>query len=189
MMRKIPILIFFILCLISCNDTKKENDPDAHPEQNMDQNRGQNQEKNLIDNSPDTASNKAKEEPKAKTFEDFAGTYINTEHADDNCMCYCLEVTNSSSELCLKENELYINARFEKQDDNINVYYSGKSSRTSNSDIPWEKFEKGTPIAVLMANNDGTYKLDWKGFTIDGDIAVDYALLGKKTLEGNYKKK
>jgi hypothetical protein len=30
--------------------------------------------------------------------------------------------------------------------------------------------------------------LDWKGFSIDGELAVDYAIFGKKTLEGTYKK-
>jgi len=30
--------------------------------------------------------------------------------------------------------------------------------------------------------------LDWKGFYIDGELAVDYAIYGKKTLEGTYKK-
>jgi zinc D-Ala-D-Ala carboxypeptidase len=32
-------------------------------------------------------------------------------------------------------------------------------------------------------------ELDWLGFTINGDLAMDYAIFGKKTLEGQYKKK
>lgn len=123
-----------------------------------------------------------------KTF--LAGKFIKTDHtSDSDCSCYCVNINFSgTSELCLSENKLYINARMEKSGDKINVYYSGKTAKTSNTEIPWDKFDTSVSIAEIKPEADGGLKLDWKGFTIDGKIAVDYALYGKKTLEGTYKK-
>lgn len=120
----------------------------------------------------------------------LSGTFIKDDHTDDtDCSCYCINVANSGNgELCLREGELYINSRFSQSGNDINIYYTGKSSKTNDKEIPWDKFETGTPIAVISPSGDG-FKLDWKGFSIDGDIAMDYAILGKKTLEGTYKRK
>lgn len=125
-----------------------------------------------------------------KEITTLTGQYIKNDHPEDiNCNCYCLDIQmNAVSELCLKESELYINGRFEKDGNNINLFYSGKSSRTQNNNIPWNEFERTKPIAVISPTDEGL-ELDWKGFSIDGEIAVDYALYGKKTLEGTYKKK
>ncbi|MDR5591073.1 hypothetical protein [Christiangramia sp. SM2212] len=188
-MRITIILLGLFLSLTSCNDTKKENDTEAYPEQNINQNRDQNSEQNLDKKSKDTTSQTEVGKAEPASFEDFTGNYINTDHMEDNsCQCFCIEVTTSTSELCLKENELFINASFQQKGENIEIYYEGKSSRTANKDIPWDKFETGTPIAVFTPADNG-FKLDWKGFSIDGDIAIDYALLGKKTLEATYKRK
>lgn len=120
----------------------------------------------------------------------ISGIYLKNDHPEDRaCSCYCIDVKmTGTSELCLSEGELYINGRFEKSGTNINIYYTGKASRTSDTEIPWDKFEKNTPIATLNPTSNG-FDLDWKGFSINGEIAVDYALYGKKTLEGTYKKK
>lgn len=120
---------------------------------------------------------------------DISGRYIRTDHPEDvNCSCYCVTVTmGGTSELCLSDKELYINARYSANQNQINIYYAGKAPKNSNNDLPWDKFDTETPIAVLNSTPDGL-KLDWKGFTIDGELAVDYALYGKKTLEGTYKK-
>ena len=202
-MRTTIILLCLLLSFTSCNDSKKENDADADPNQNIYQNKDQNSDQNLDANSREDAAEfnedsqldnsdpENKGEPKTNNSNgNIAGTFINTDHLEDNsCQCFCIEVTSSTSELCLKENDLFINARFQKKGENIEIYFDGKSSRTSNDEIPWDKFETGTPIAVLSPEANGTMKLDWKGFSIDGKIAVDYALYGKKTLEGTYKKK
>ena len=202
-MRTTIILLCLFLSITSCNDSKKENDPDADPNQNVYQNVNQNSDQNIDTNSQENASESKEDsqlnesdpenEEESKTDNstgNFTGTYINTDHLEDNsCQCFCLEVTSSTSELCLKEGDLFINARFQQNGENIVIYYDGKSSRTTNNDIPWDKFETGTPIAVLSPQANGAMKLDWKGFSIDGKIAVDYALYGKKTLEGTYKKK
>ena len=198
-MRVTLILLCLILSITSCVDSKKENDPEADSNQNIyqnvDQNESSDSENDAEGSNANSITNNSDSETKAeskkeKSDTNFAGTYINTAHLEDNsCQCYCLEVTSSSSELCLKENELFVNARFEQKGQNIEIYYDGKSSRTSNDDIPWDTFENGIPIAVLSPEGNDTMKLDWKGFSIDGKIAIDYALFGKKTLEGTYKKK
>lgn len=193
-MRNIITLAFLVLCFSSCQDQeKKEEKEDSYSTEesiNDKETSGQDQLKDQSnDYSEENYSKSESTEEKSKTA--ISGVYIKDDRTEDNaCSCYCLDVQNNgTSELCLTEDKLYINARFETNGDNINVYYSGKSSRTSDSELPWDKFETGTPIAVLSPNDNGNLELDWKGFRIDGEIAIDYALLGKKTLEGTYKKK
>ena len=108
----------------------------------------------------------------------------------DGCNCYCLEVNFSgNSELCLDEDKMYIQARFSKtENNNIKVYYIAPSGRNQNGELPWEDFQQDLPIAVLSPDDNGNFILDWKGFSIDGKLAVDYAIFGKKTLEGSYQK-
>ncbi|OEY73118.1 hypothetical protein [Salegentibacter salarius] len=116
-------------------------------------------------------------------------TYIKIDESDANCNCYCLELDmNKSTELCLSENEIYINARYAQAGDDVNMYYASPSNKNTNEDLPWKEFDTNTPIAVLSAGKNGNMVLDWKGFSIDGELAVDYAIYGKKTLEGTYKK-
>lgn len=121
-----------------------------------------------------------------------AGRYIKTnQQGDNNCGCYCLDINpGSTSELCLIEDTMYITTRMEKSGNNINVYFVEPSPRSSEGkDIPWQEFDKNTPIATITPQSNGEIELDWLGFTINGDLAMDYAIYGKKTLEGVYKKK
>ena len=93
---------------------------------------------------------------------------------------------NQNSELCLKKDEIYIQARFSKDaDGKLNVFYVKPSEKNTNDKLPWDKFDTNKPIAVLTPSGKGL-ELDWKGFSIGGELAVDYALYGKKTLEGTY---
>ena len=199
-MRATVFLLCLFLSITSCKDSEKNNDPDADPNQNINQNIDQNSGQNLDRSSQEdtsestenykTSDSVSENESNSNKIFNFTGTFINTDHMEDNsCECYCIEVNEGPSELCLKENDLYIDARFERSGDKMNVYFTSKSPKTNNNDIPWNKFDTGTPIAVLSPEGNGTLKLDWKGFSIDGKIAVDYALYGKKTLEGTYKKK
>lgn len=122
---------------------------------------------------------------------DYSGTYTNLAYSENNgCECYCLEIeAGKSSELCLKPDELYMEAYFRKVGDEIHVFYKGASVKSEENDIPWKDLDTGTPVAIFSKVSTNEYKLDWKGFQIDGKTAVDYALLGKKTLEGTYKLK
>jgi hypothetical protein len=121
------------------------------------------------------------------------GQYIRIgEEADLNCECYCLDLNfTSTSELCLSPDKIYINGKFEKTNNNlINVYLTDPSDINSEGDkIPWAKFDRNIPIATITPQPNGELDLDWLGFSINGDLAMDYAIFGKKTLEGKFKKK
>jgi hypothetical protein len=149
-----------------------------------------------------TESGNNKDHSKTKSIsktdsKDLAGTiegqYIRIgEEADFNCECYCLDLNfTSNSELCLSPNNIYINVKFEKTNDNlINVYLIDPSDINSEGDkIPWAKFDRDIPIATITTLPNGKLDLDWLGFSINGDLAMDYAIFGKKTLEGKFKKK
>ncbi|HEY9185910.1 MAG TPA: hypothetical protein VIM94_11345 [Salegentibacter sp.] len=114
--------------------------------------------------------------------------YVKVNKNEADCSCFCIDVvTSGQSELCIKQDEIYINARFSQSGNTIMVYFSGPSAKNTNEELPWEDFDTNTPIAEIMPTENGM-ELDWKGFSVDGELAIDYAIYGKKTLEGSYKK-
>lgn len=123
----------------------------------------------------------------------ISGNFIKVgEENDADCSCYCLEVVfNAPSEMCLTPNKMYVMVNYKKGDGNvINVHLVDPSSKnTEGADIPWKDFDRTVPIATITPKSNGEMDLDWLGFTINGDLAMDYALFGKKTLEGQYRKK
>lgn len=199
-MRTAIIVLCLFFCFTSCNDSTKNKKTESNSIQNdsiqyKDDIGTSAQDQPIQQNNSDTERDLDKKPTSVGNNEKSsnaisAGVYINTEHlADTNCNCYCIDVKlNATSDLCLTKDNLFIKGRFEQRGNNINIYYSGKSAGNTDSKIPWDDFETGTPIAVLSPTANGV-KLDWKGFSIDGEIAIDYALYGKKTLEGTYKKK
>lgn len=138
-------------------------------------------------------SSKMKEAPKVATPVSLEGNYIKSgREKDASCDCYCIEVNLATPfEVCIREKEIYIVTRLQRSQDNIlHMYLVEPSAKnTGGKDIPWDKFDRDQPIATLIQNNTGELELDWLGFTINGDLAIDYAVYGKKTLEGNYTKK
>ncbi|RKS43406.1 hypothetical protein BC962_2962 [Gillisia mitskevichiae] len=149
---------------------------------------------NSKNNTP--ASNKTTKDEKSSTGNlnsDLTGNYIKIgEEIDNSCTCYCVNITyTANSEMCLTPSKVYINTRMVKSTNGtINIFLVNPSSKnTDGKNIPWSKFDKNTPIAKIISKENGEIELDWLGFTINGDLALDYAILGKKTLEGNYKKK
>lgn len=142
--------------------------------------------------SPDSKGNRTEGTPPANN-KTISGMYVKTgEKTDANCGCYCLDLNfDSTSQMCLVPNEMYINTRLQKNSNNsIDVFLVGPTDRnTGGKDIPWDKFDKNTPIAQITPSSNGELELDWLGFKTNGDLAIDYAIYGKKTLEGNYKKK
>lgn len=141
-----------------------------------------------IQSSKDTLGGKQVDKSETGSASISNDTYLKQGEEDDyNCKCYCIEMNLSeTSELCLAKDKIYIDASFKKVADSINVYYVQPSAKNTNKDLPWDKFDKDHPIAVITPTGDGL-KLDWKGFSIDGKLALDYAIYGKKTLEGEYK--
>lgn len=142
--------------------------------------------------SPDKESSKTERTPAANN-KTLSGMYVKTgEKTDANCGCYCIELNfDSTSQMCLVPNEMYINTRLQRNSNNtIDVYLVGPSDKNKEgNDVPWDKFDKNTPIAQINPSSNGEFELDWLGFKTNGDLAIDYAIYGKKTLEGNYKKK
>lgn len=210
---KAPILSLFICLffLLSCNDNKsseKESEEDNIIEKY--ENDTVNSKKTETDNSDseiitqDTVSGNnqhstnsgSKTNPEVATdkgSKTMGGRYIKMgQETDNSCACYCLDLQNgANSELCLTPSKMYVNIRIAKGNNNTsNIFYVSPSAKnTDGKDIPWAKFDKNIPIATIAPKGNGEIELDWLGFSINGDLAIDYAILGKKTLEGNYKKK
>ncbi|WBL21757.1 hypothetical protein [Zunongwangia sp. HRR-M8] len=187
-MIKKSFIIFFALLAFACKNENKENstNPDVKVESNErevdkenDINRYDNID-NLSDSIDTSKTNSAAGE--------ISGRYTKEDKLDEACNCYCIEVSlTGNSEFCLQPNQIYINVRFEKEDNVYYAYYVSPSSKNKDKNLPWEDFSKDDPIATLNPKKDGL-ELDWIGFKIDGKIATDYAIFGKKTLEGNFTK-
>lgn len=205
-MKNFIYALGFLFLLFSCknNDNAGEANPDASTgteyatEDNTRSNNsetppqpGTTSEENYDSNSPDQSEEESTGSAKSTTT--LAGHYIKTgEEADISCKCYCLEIDfSSTSELCLSSEKMNINVKYEAVgNDMINVYFVGPAETNSEGkDFPWEDFDKNSPIATIATQPDGEIELDWLGFSINGDLAMDYAIFGKKTLEGSYKKK
>ncbi len=198
-MKRLIFIISLLLSFSACNESgnKKEKDTDARTSSEGKTEKSEPTENYGMADTIETGQNNTYETPSEKNSQEertasastISGKYIKDDHKEDtDCSCYCVDIALSGiSELCLAENKLYINARFEKTGNKIKVYYNGKSAKTSDTEIPWDKFDKSVIAEITPQAGDGL-KLDWKGFSIDNEIAVDYALYGKKTLEGTYKK-
>lgn len=200
----IPLMILSFIILVSCkNEPEGAYDPVTNtdteyfpPEADIDPDNA-NVEENIDsvkkDNLPGSGENPEKSGSSEKNKStDIGGTYIKVgEESDNNCSCYCLDINfGTGSEFCLLENEMYINTRFQRNPDNtVNVFLVRPSTKNKKSDIPFETFDTDTPIATIAQLPGGELKLDWLGFKSNGDLLPDYALFGKKTLEGIYKRK
>ncbi len=180
------LFIMLIALLTSCEDDKKES-----------KDYSENNEK-ITDSLPPgniqkerDAVQTEKEEP--KTVATLNGRYrkmVKDQPAAD-CNCNCIEVSfDGPTEWCIVKDKIYINARCEKTGDNTADLYFVSSSRDENPErqLPWKDFDTDMPIASIEFQPDGSAKLDWKGFSSGGKIATDYAIYGKKTLEGTYMK-
>lgn len=202
----VPIILFSLLSLVSCKDepqgaydpvtntdteySQPEAELDSEIEEDIDNGETETDEEADLPGSGENSEISGSSNKNRSTI--IAGTYIKVgEEKDSGCNCYCLDINfNSGSELCLVQNEQYINTRFQKNSDNtINVFFVGPSSRNKQSEIPFQDFDKDTPIATISPLSNGELELNWLGFKSNGDLLTDYAIYGKKTLEGNYKRK
>lgn len=133
------------------------------------------------------------EKEETKTMAALNGKYrkmIKDKPAED-CNCNCIDISfDGPTEWCIVKDKIYINARCQKTGENTADIYFVNAARDENPDrpIPWDEFDTDMPIASIEFQPDGSAKLDWKGFSTNGKIATDYAIYGKKTLEGTYKR-
>ena len=184
---KFKLIVTTLCCLFILSSCKNQESGEHNSETRLDSLTESGINK---DHSNTKSTSKPDSNVSARTIE---GQYIKMgEEADPNCECYCLDLNfTSNSELCLSPDNIYIIAKFEKTNTNlINIYLTDPSDINSEGDkIPWAKFDRNIPIATITQQPNGELDLDWLGFSINGDLAMDYAILGKKTLEGKFKKK
>lgn len=192
-MKKAAFLLLTLLYFASCNQDKKAETPEEPVVDTQD-----NIERDFTkDDIKEDRDNVATEDETVKTLQtpadhEFAGRYRKLDEENSGpCSCDCLEVSfTTTSELCISPDEIFISARFVKTDGNTANVFLVEPTRSENtkSELPWGNFDRDTPIAVLDLQPNGSMVLDWKGFHINGELATDYALLGKKTLEGTYQR-
>lgn len=132
-----------------------------------------------------------KEDPKVTTT--FNGKYrkmVKDEPAAD-CNCNCVEISfEKDTEWCIVKDKIYITARSQKTGENSADLYLVGVSREENTDrpLPWKDFDTQSPIAKIAFQPDGSADINWIGFSTNGQVITDYAIYGKKTLEGKYKR-
>tara|TARA_R100000935_G_scaffold37740_1_gene58864 strand:+ start:786 stop:1415 length:630 start_codon:yes stop_codon:yes gene_type:complete len=209
-MKKVSAaLIFCILLFNSCKETNN-NEEFSSDDSTYEKTENTKIDSEINENSNATRTSSSEDEDLEETKSDSnnndkpttsvkpeptiaAGKFIKIgEEQDNSCACYCLSVNYSSnSELCLTPSKMYINIRMAKVSNQVsNIFLVSPSSKNlEGKDMPWDKFDKDSPIATLTSKSNGEIEMDWLGFSINGDLAIDYAILGKKTLEGTYKKK
>ncbi len=202
-MRKLLFLLFLFPLLQACNDEKRNSGPDVDVQNELpapaDTSSADTPQAEVIDEAA-TEKDGVQTEPEGEEPEvqkqqsqtSLSGKYIQLDPDEPgSCNCNCIEVSfTTPTELCIARDQIYITARYSKVGNTkANVFLNEvtKSEGTEN-EIPWNDFDKNTPIATVTQQPDGSLKLDWLGFAINGEIAVDYAIYGKKTLEGQYKK-
>lgn len=199
-LRSILPVLFGLLIIVACKNDgnqddslesleRQENKKDGErtPSPSGEQNRSASGE----DASPDDSVKNDPDRAVSNTSQPSEGTYVKDGEKDANCECYCVDLTfTGTTELCLKEGTIFITARMSRGENGaVNIFLVEPAARNSEGrDIPWEEFDRNVPIATISTKN-GKMDLDWLGFTINGDLAMDYAIYGKKTLEGTYKKK
>ncbi|WP_372918211.1 hypothetical protein [Salegentibacter sp.] len=196
-MKNFLLIFSFVFLLVSCKNQEENNEVEdiRLTEQEMDSYENPNSRSQSSVSNEDEEREPIENSDNAETGDYETETtrisndrYVKVGESDPDCSCYCIDVvTSGQSELCLKDDEMYINARFSQSGNTTLVYYIEPSAKNTNEDIPWEDFDTNTPIAEITPTAEGM-ELDWKGFSIDGELAVDYAIYGKKTLEGAYKK-
>lgn len=182
------IFIFLSIVMFGCNDQKSTTSNAADVNK---------QDTTTADLPPGNIQEKRdglqteKEEPRIAVA--LAGRYhkIEDDVSATDCNCNCIEINfDAPTEWCIDKDKLYITAQTKKTGDQTAAVYFVAANREIEPErkIPWADFDTDTPVANLTFTPDGGVELDWLGFAVDGEVATDYALYGKKTLEGTYKK-
>lgn len=186
---KTPIFLFFVFSLIfsGCKD---------EPKQKTDENSSISD--SLSDTTPDTLSptfdpSEKQKSGKPNKADILTGIFIRSNSESGSCECNCVEVNfTQTTELCLdKKTGLSIMAKYRRMPEGtLGIYFDTpkKEEGIADKKIPWDDFDKNTPIAIITYSTDNTFDLDWVGFNIEGELATDYAIYGKKNLEGSYRK-
>ena len=198
-MKKL-VIIFLILLQASCQDEKKSSssselsERDTVSAENIPPGNIQ-EERDALQTPSDreTTERETANVEKPDPVTNFNGKYrkIVDDAPAADCNCNCIEVNfDAPTEWCIVKDKMYITARSQKSGENSADLYFVNVSRENNVEraLPWTDFDTTTPIANIQFQPDGTAEVDWTGFTINGEVATEYAIFGKKTLEGTYKR-
>ncbi len=193
-MKNLRFILFFLAfaSFASCKTDSKEkqdNIESAQEETSKDFTEKANR------NPTGTTSVKEENPPKLPPEPAYTGKYKRLDDGKENettCDCNCLEINfDQPVEVCIDKNDkLRIQVAYAQTNDGkVKMYYvSGKGETETFKNIPWDKFDKDTPLAIIEYTQNGELELDWKGFTQNKELAVDYAIFGKKNLEGKFKR-
>lgn len=196
-MKKYVFLLSFLVFVVSCNDNEKRSNSEnpISEESNSDRNTDEDNYADLDRENPENNNidSEGANTDENKSANGFVGLYkkVDPEAKSGNCDCYCMDlVFGSNFEVCLVPGKIDIDVISKKTGNNTADLFlvAPINSQIPEGEIPWETFSRDLPIAKLEHLPDGSLKLDWIGFSVDGELAVDYAIFGKKTLEGTYKK-
>ena len=184
------IFILLLIFSVSCQDNKDDKQADQVKLMEKELPPGDIQEERAAVQTPDQAEESDEE---ANPIVATNGRYRKVEsgEATSDCNCRCVDIVyDKPTEWCIVKDEVYITARSKKTGENSAELYFVNASRDDSPDrgIPWDEFDTGTPIASIDFQPDGTAEVDWIGFSVNGEVATDYAIYGKKTIEGTYKK-
>lgn len=204
-MRKLLLALLLFPLIFSCNDgekgTQQNGEIQLEERENATDTSSERENGDIVEESATekdgVQTGEVEEEPEVTptpTSAGLEGDYIRVDPPEppDGCNCYCLEISFAApTELCVSPDDIYISVRYSRTGNNkANILFVEMLRSTdTESEIPWGDFDTTTPIATVSQQPDGSIKLDWLGFAIDGEIAVDYAIYGKKSLEGIYKRK
>lgn len=153
---------------------------------------------NSTEANKDTEKNSAIENSKTLEITDTntaitsssEGTYVNIDNVDAAAGCNTIALNfNAATPLCIDKEGIIISVSYTKSGNNVTMTFNGVIENQKDDTIPFEDFDTNTTLAEITLKPNGFLKLDWKGFTINNDLATDYAILGKKNLEGTFKKK
>ncbi len=193
-MKNMRFLLFFFVfaSFASCKtDTKKNQNQTETSQQDTRNDFTETASKNTAG----TTSVKEENPPKLPPEPAYSGKYKRLDDGKENentCDCNCLEINfDQPVEVCIDKNDkLQIQVAFTQTNDGkVKMYYvSGSGETETFKNIPWDKFDKDTPLAIIEYTKNGELDLDWKGFTQNKELVVDYAIFGKKNLEGKFKR-
>lgn len=182
------IFIFLSVMLLGCNDQKSTTSTSA--EINEQDTTSTDLPPGNIQEDRDAVQTE-KEQPRVAVALDGKYRKIENGEAALDCNCNCIEIDfDTPTQWCIEKDKLYITAKAEKSGENTaNVFFiSATKKNNPDREMPWDDFDTDTPVATLTFTPNGRVELDWLGFAVNGEVATDFALYGKKTLEGTYKK-
>ncbi|WP_121667621.1 hypothetical protein [Mesonia aquimarina] len=188
-MRLFPLILLTFFLFTNCKEDNSEKKTEQFSNE-ISEDESENPSSTNQHNSP----HKKSSDSKTKPVKAISGMFqrVNEDSTPGSCNCDCLSIDFSNPQsLCIdKESGLEIQVNYKKMDNGKVAMYlvEGNGDTEVLKKIPWEKFDKNKPLAKIDFTDTNRFTLDWVGFMLNGEVAVDYAILGKKNLEGDFQK-